>query len=171
MGRMGASDCERIGQALLAQPVNAITSLAFVVAGGWIVYRALGVSDGRTRMILFGIEVASVGVGSLLYQGPQPATAQNLHDGTIVVVVAGVGVLEFIRARRRLNRDRRGYILAFAILLFGAVAFTFGRSNSPLCSPGGLVQLHGLWHVLAALALAAYASADRPRVDAERLQG
>jgi len=171
MSGLGASDCERIGLGLLAQPVNALTSLAFVVAGAWIVHRALGARDGRARLILFGCVVASVGVGSVLYHGPQPAPAQNLHDGTIVVVVVGVGVLELIRARRRFHRDRRGYLLAVAALLLGAVAFTFGRTSSPLCSPGDIVQLHGLWHVFAALALAAFASAERPRVDTERRQG
>jgi len=162
MDGMGAADCERIGQGLLAQPVNALSSLAFVVAGAWIVYRALDARDGRTRMILFGLGVAAVGVGSVLYHGPQPAVAQSLHDGTIVIVVAMVGVLELVRAAGRLRRDRRGYLLALAALLLGAVAFTFGRTSSPLCSPDGVVQLHGLWHVLAAVTLAAYASAERP---------
>lgn len=171
MGGMGASDCERIGQGVLAQPVNALTSLAFVLAGAWIVYRALSARDGRARMILFGIAVASVGVGSVSYHGPQPAPAQNMHDVTIVMVVAGVGILELIRARRRLYRDRHGYLLAFAALLLGAAAFTFGRSSSPLCSPDEVLQLHGLWHVFAALALAAYASAERPRVDSATALG
>ena len=141
---MGAADCERIGQGLLAQPVNAMTSLAFVIAGAWIVYRALGAAKGRARMTLFGIAVASVGVGSVLYHGPQPAQAQTVHDGTIVIVVAGVCVLELIRARRRVHRDRRGDLVALAALLLGGVAFTFGRTDSPLCSTGAVVQLHGL---------------------------
>lgn len=158
---MGASDCERIGQELLAQPVNASTSLAFVVAGAWIVYRALNSSGGRARMIPFGVAVASVGVGSVLYHGPQPEYAQFTHDATIAIVVAGVAVQELTRTRQRLHRNRAGYLLALAALLLGAVAFTFGRTTSPLCSPDELIQLHGVWHMLAALALGAYASAER----------
>ncbi len=158
---MGASDCERIGQELLAQPVNASTSLAFVIAGAWIVYRAVDASGGRNRMALFGIAVASVGVGSVLYHGPQPGYARFTHDATIAIVVAGVAALELTRVRRKLHRDRAGYLLALAALMLGAVAFTFGRTTSPLCSPDDLFQLHGVWHVLAALALGAYASAER----------
>ncbi|MGH2778266.1 MAG: ceramidase domain-containing protein [Actinomycetota bacterium] len=158
---MGASDCEGIGQGLLAQPVNTLSSIAFVLAGVWIVYRALGSSIGRARMVLFGMAVASVGVGSILYHGPQPGEAQLVHDGTIAIVVAGVAALELMRGRRGVQRDRDGYLLALAALLLGAVAFTFGRTNSPLCSPGDVLQLHALWHVLAALALIAYASAER----------
>jgi heme A synthase len=164
MGGMGASDCERIGQGLLAQPVNALTSLAFVVAGLWIVYRALGSPKGRARMVLFGTAVVSVGVGSVLYHGPQPAAAQFMHDGTIAIVVTGVAALELTRSRRGIQRDRDGYLLALAALLLGAVAFTLGRTNSPLCSPGAVPQLHGLWHVLAALALGAYARAERSAI-------
>jgi hypothetical protein len=158
---MGASDCERIGQELLAQPVNAITSLAFLVAGAWIVYRALGSTSGRARTTLFGIAVASVGMGSVLYHGPQPAQAKFIHDGTIAIVVGAIVVLEVTRARHGVRRDRGGYLLAFAALLLGAMAFTLGRTSSPLCFPDSLLQLHGLWHVLAALALGAYARAER----------
>jgi hypothetical protein len=158
---MGSSDCERIGEELLAQPVNAVTSLAFVIVGAWIVFRALRPTGGRARTALFGIAVASVGVGSVLYHGPQPAQARLLHDGTIAVVVGAIAVLEVARGHRGVRRDRGGYLVALAVLLFGAVAFTLGRTGSPLCFPDSVIQLHGLWHVLAALALGAYASAER----------
>ena len=32
-----------------------------------------------------------------------------------------------------------------------------GRSGSPLCDPDSVVQLHGAWHVLSALAVVVWA--------------
>jgi hypothetical protein len=37
--------------------------------------------------------------------------------------------------------------------------FAFGRTSSPLCDPDSPVQLHGAWHVVVALSLAAYGRA------------
>src|ERR671919_838735 len=44
---LGASDCERVATGLLAQPVNAVTSLGFVLAGGLILARALRAPQRR----------------------------------------------------------------------------------------------------------------------------
>ena len=38
---MGGSDCEHIGQGLLAQPANTLSSLAYVLAGLLLLRRAL----------------------------------------------------------------------------------------------------------------------------------
>ncbi len=43
---MGGSDCEHIGQGLLAQPANTLSSLAYVLAGVLLLRRALA---GRVR--------------------------------------------------------------------------------------------------------------------------
>jgi hypothetical protein len=36
---IGASDCERLGTGLIAQPFNTWTSVAYLLAGGWIIAR------------------------------------------------------------------------------------------------------------------------------------
>ena len=36
---IGASDCERLGTGLIAQPFNTWTSIAYLLAGGWIIAR------------------------------------------------------------------------------------------------------------------------------------
>ena len=43
---MGGSDCEHIGQGLLAQPANALSSLAYVLAGVLLLRRALAGRSG-----------------------------------------------------------------------------------------------------------------------------
>lgn len=55
--------CERLGPGIWAEPVNAMTNAAFVLAGVVMWHRARGMAGGR---VLAGIEVA-IGVGSFLF--------------------------------------------------------------------------------------------------------
>jgi hypothetical protein len=41
---------------------------------------------------------------------------------------------------------------AAGVFALGLVAYTAGRSGSPLCRPDSLWQYHGAWHVLSAVA-------------------
>jgi len=77
------SDCERIGDGLLAQPVNALSALAYVVAGLAVLAKA-----GHRRVMLgYGVALIAVGVGSVDFHGPDGFGARWLHDVTIVVVL------------------------------------------------------------------------------------
>jgi hypothetical protein len=70
----GHSDCERIAGAALAQPVLAVTSLAYVAAGMAVRCWAM-----RVRAPLAGaagLALVAVGVGSFAYHGPQPSSAE-----------------------------------------------------------------------------------------------
>jgi hypothetical protein len=89
--RLGDSDCEEIRTGLLAQPVNAISSLAYVAGGGWVATR--GVRSGRPDAVAFGGLLGGVGVGSFLYHGPCPPGAQQAHD-TSLAAALGVVVLD-----------------------------------------------------------------------------
>ena len=77
----GHSDCERIVGAALAQPVLAVTSLAYVAAGMAVLCWAM-----RLRAPLAGaagVALVAVGAGSFAYHGPQPSwaeSAQRLAD-------------------------------------------------------------------------------------------
>lgn len=81
------SDCELAGDGLLGQPVNTVTSLAFVVAAAAIL--AGPDTDPRTRRLLTGL-VAGVGVGSVVQHGPDPAWADLAHDLPLVALLAFV---------------------------------------------------------------------------------
>ena len=75
----GHSDCERIVGAALAQPVLAVTSLAYVAAGVAVLSWAV-----RVRAPLAGaagVALVAVGAGSFAYHGPQPSWAELAHDG------------------------------------------------------------------------------------------
>ena len=59
--RLGESDCEEIRTGLVAQPVNALSSLAYVAGGGWVAMR--GVQAGQPAAVAFGGLLGAVGLG------------------------------------------------------------------------------------------------------------
>jgi hypothetical protein len=86
-------DCERIVSGFLAQPTNAVSSLAFLVSGALILIVALR-GDRATRAALFVLAIAVVAnaVGSFARHGPDPSWAQWAHDAAILAVLLFVAV-------------------------------------------------------------------------------
>ena len=159
MPSLGASDCERVATGLLAQPVNAITGLGIVLAGGVLVARALRAPQRRVEPLVFGASVVAMGLGSALYHGPQPSHADAVHDLSILAVLSQVAFYEVRYRLRGRPANPAAFRVALASLGIGAVAFALGRTSSPLCDPDSPVQLHGAWHLLVALSLATYGRA------------
>src|SRR5690606_14179232 len=58
--------CERTGPELWSEPLNAITNLAFIIAGLWGLSRARATGAGRTAEVLCWWVVA-IGIGSALF--------------------------------------------------------------------------------------------------------
>jgi len=159
---LGASDCEQLGSGWLVQPVNAVSSLAFLPAGAWVAARSQHLTGWR-RWEGLGVGAALIanGFGSFAYHGPQPPWAKLVHDGPIVAVVALLAVNEVGRRTdpiegRTTRREHRVALVAGAGAL---VAYGLGRTGSPACRPESLLQWHAVWHVLAAVALASAAEA------------
>ena len=155
----GHSDCERITGAALAQPVLAVTSLAYVAAGTAVLCWAM-----RLRVPLAGaagVALVAVGAGSLAFHGPQPSWAELAHDWPIVVAGA---VYAAGLARSGRLQWRSAWTAAAGVFALGLAAYAAGRSGSPLCRPDSLWQYHGAWHVLSAAAAgwAAWAMAPGP---------
>ena len=182
-----AADCEAIGAGFLGQPINALTTLAFVVAGVVVIV-------WRREMQWIGIGLIATGIGSLLFHGPMPAGNEWAHDVTLawlVTMVAGwgtrwekfsrlpalavIGVLfgvfpviadpfaigMTVVAVISILRHDRSSATSAPMLLLGAVA-VFGRlgtTGGPLCDPESLLQPHAVWHLGAAAAVAWWALA------------
>ena len=141
---LGASDCEALRDGWLAQPVNTLSSLAYVVAGAYVLRR------GGPR--LPALALAAVGVGSVLYHGPMTPGASVAHDGSIVALAATVP----LAWRRRSLRWPSG-----AAVVVGGAAVAVNlltRTGAPLCRPDSLLQGHAAWHVLTASAIALWLS-------------
>jgi hypothetical protein len=157
--RLGSSDCEAFQQGLLAQPVNSLTSLGYVVAGAWVGTRAVRQPRAeRPWAWAYAAVLVLVGLGSVDFHGTQSIIAKPLHDWPIVILI----LLSLVIAVRSWRRDRkpfpglrRGVGLALAITAVAApLAFALGRTAALACYPSALLQLHGLWHILTAVGFA-----------------
>ena len=174
----------------LGQPVNTLTTLAFVVAGGIVMRR------GGAWWV--GAALIATGVGSFVFHGPMPPAAEWLHDTTLawlLLVVAGVGrrlercthlpgllALGVLFALFPILGDPVG--VALAVLAIGLiladertarttgpvllliVVATIGRlgaTGGPLCDPSSPFQTHALWHVGSAAAVTWWALARSGR--------
>ena len=86
---LGESDCEGVGRGILAQPINAVSSLAFtVVALLMVPYVSRANGFERSLRTAFVTALAATGIGSFLYHGPQTVGSQYLHDITFLLALA-----------------------------------------------------------------------------------
>lgn len=104
-GGIGSSDCEFLRDAALAQPVNALTSLAYVAVGVAIIAVAVKRRALIVESVVYGVCLAAVGGGSVLFHGPQPDGSRLLHDlpilfTVIFIIVNDVAVLRAGETRR-----------------------------------------------------------------------
>ncbi len=148
--RLGGSDCERLRDGPLAQPVNTLTSAAYVAAAGTLVARARPVAPGRRiGVATYSCVLALVGIGSIAYHGPQPPGAKALHDWPIVALVASAALIQAVRGARGTalapgaTRGRVGSVVALTAL--AGLSYLGGRTGAPTCDPESPIQLHGGW--------------------------
>jgi hypothetical protein len=128
----------------LGQPANTLSSLAYVVAGVYVLRR------GGPRAPALALALAAVGVGSFLYHGPMPPGAELVHDGSIVALAAVVPITWRHRPWRRPSA------LALVAGTTAVAVYVLTRTGAPLCRPGSLLQGHAAWHILTATALASW---------------
>lgn len=129
-------------------------------------------ATGRsTHQALAATGVGTVAVSGVLAAAPSWGTA--VTGGCALLAVLGI-----VTAPEPLNRIRSRAGVAFGVTLVSALPWqVWGRTDGPLCQAA--VPAHGVWHVLAAVALAAAGSAfveplalaDRPTVDADATTG
>lgn len=202
--RIGDSDCERLRDGLLAQPVNALSSFAYAVVGIVIAGASLHARREQGRSVLFAACLVATGLGSVAFHGPQPAGSRFLHDfpilltvlvmavtdlallvrlpmpertifvaggvlagaltvlspeagsaltGALVVVVVVCEVLIHRRHLRPTPRRRQHstHLIMVSVAAVAGALWVLGRTDSPICDPGDVVQPHGLWHVASAV--------------------
>jgi predicted membrane channel-forming protein YqfA (hemolysin III family) len=144
----GHSDCERVlVGAVLAQPVLAITSLAYIAAGMAVLPWAVRIR--APLAVAAGLALVVVGAGSFAFHGPQPSWAKPAHDWPIVAT--GVVYTAALAGSGRRHRYS-GWAAPAGVFALAIAAYAAGRSGSPLCRPDSLWQYHGAWHILSAAA-------------------
>jgi hypothetical protein len=162
-GTLGAADCEAISEGFLAQPVAALSSLAFVGAAAWLARRRPAAGRDRRVATTYAGLLGLVGLGSVAYHGPQWPGAEVLHDGPIALVVAlgaAVPLARHLRGRPPVAPGRVGFVrVAGVASALGLGAYALGRTAGPACDPASVLQPHAVWHVLMAVALGAWGTA------------
>ena len=125
--------------------VSLAGALGFVA--GWHAGRIAGAPE---RGALTGTGVAAV-VGAVLWAVEPPAI--NVLVGALVAVIAGsVAVARHRRLPPVWNAPMLG------LLITAAVAWFAGSAGSPICAERSPAQAHGLWHVLTAVLVLAWAN-------------
>lgn len=127
---LGESDCESIGRGFLAQPANALSSLAFSVIGV-VVLVSVTKSHGRERANrgVFGVLMVATGIGSFMFHGPQGSLSHFLHDVTFILAVASV-VLMNLSAVLGWTQRRSFSTLAAVGLVVSAVLIFWPSSTN-----------------------------------------
>jgi hypothetical protein len=175
----GIGDCEALRDGFLHQPANALSSLAFLLAAGWIVSRATKVPAERPELFALAAIVAANGVGSFGFHGPFGTSFRWFHDLSalsvpLFVIVHDGGLVRGAAVPRRLRALAAGVAVIAALLAIwphllvplgfaGAVgaamgelaAFRAGYRPRPGNATG--VQIAAWALVLGALALAGLA--------------
>ncbi len=154
---LAESDCEHLRAGWLAQPANAVSTLAFAVVGAWLLLRSRRVGAGRGALIAGGVAMVGTAAGSLAYHGPQPGWAHLVHDGSALALA---GLLAGRTVRLLVMPGTRRMVLAAwrsatPWIALAGFAYLAGSSGSPLCRPASTWQPHAAWHILSAVAIGA----------------
>ena len=118
---LGSSDCEELGTGWLVQPINALSSFSFVAVGMVVVAATFFRPVDRVRTTVYGACVAAIGVGSVVFHGPQPAGSQLAHDLPILVTAWFVVVQDARLVTDRVQCDLRWFAIGAAIAALAAV--------------------------------------------------
>ena len=133
--------CERVGPGLLAEPLNAITNVSFLLAAwaAWVLARRTGTLSPEVRVLI--ALAASVGVGSILWH--TLATPWALILDTVPILLFIVWYV-WLYARNVLTM-RPGFavasVVAFLVATFVALRYADVLHGALVYTPGLLVTL------------------------------
>lgn len=104
-------DCEAVRDGILGQPVNALSSLAYLVAGVPLVGQLRAAPVGQRRWLFaFCLATAANGLGGVAFHGPGGPLSRWVHD-TAVLATLGIMAGSDLRALRRRSDAGVGPIL------------------------------------------------------------
>ena len=127
---IGETDCEAIGSGILAQPVNAVSSLAFSVFGLVILFSMSRFKGPeRVNRLIIGILMIATGVGSVLFHGPQGAASHFLHDVTILLTMTAIVTMN-VAGIKRWSEQRVWLILGGMAVVISVVLLIWPSSTN-----------------------------------------
>ena len=165
---LGEADCEALGDGLLVQPVNAGSSVGYVIVGLWFAWWAFGLpKQQRPPALIYALLLILSGAGSVIYHGRQGSVAEFLHDAPVAVLIVmaiGLPLYRRVRSRPAVPGASRVTIGVLAVCAgVAGLAYVLGRTGSPLCDPESWAQLHGMWHLATAVGFGAWGVVLYPR--------
>ncbi len=145
-------DCERIADSFVAQPVNTLSSTAFVIAG-LVVDLAARQSTRRPSPLsaVYGSALILVGIGSVAFHGPGGRWADWVHDASITSMLLLVLTVELAS-----RLGRRPTVVSWVV-----VAVPAAVAEAVWASLGD--TLNGILAVPAIMAVVASPAGRRPR--------
>lgn len=140
--------CERSGAELWAEPLNALTNLAFIVAAALAWRDARDRGDDRLATLLLIALVVAIGVGSFLF---------HLFANTLTMLLDVTPILAFQlaylwiytgRVAQRGRRTQTAVVGALILLLIASAPLAHIAKGSPLYLPALIaLTLLGIWHL------------------------
>ncbi len=129
--------CERLDAGLWAEPVNAVTNLAFVLAGVWMFARCRGMAMGQALSVVLVV----IGIGSGLFH----TFANRLTGLADVLPILGF-ILLYIYAATRDFMGARSWVAGLAAAGF----VPFAALTAPLFARMPVIGVSaGYWPVVA----------------------
>jgi hypothetical protein len=83
----GAADGEPVGPHLVAQPLSAAASAAYLGAG-WVIWKGRHLDDDPVGAACFAAAVAANGLGGVAFHGPGDPLSRWVHDTALCATLA-----------------------------------------------------------------------------------
>ena len=139
--------CERVGPGLLAEPLNAVSNISFLLAAwaAWVLAKRTGTLSAGVRVLI--AIAASVGIGSILWHTyPTPLTL--ILD--IVPILVFISWYIWLYTRNVISMRSLfavAYVAAFLLVTFLVIPYSDILHGALVYSPGLMVTLVlGVFH-------------------------
>lgn len=125
----------------------------FLVSGFALAYAVMRlVRRGPGLFVALFPVLVVVGMVVLLTGGRMPFVRHSGNAAFAVMILLAVVVEVALWLRRTPRQDAAFGLASVAVLLVAYTVWQFGRRDHAWCEPESLLQWHGVWHVLCALA-------------------
>src|SRR3712207_3391318 len=139
--------CERVGPGLLAEPLNAVSNISFLLAAwaAWVLAKRTGTLSAGVRVLI--ALAASVGIGSILWHTYPTSLTLILDIVPILIFVIWFIWLYARNVMRMRSLFAVASVAAFLLATFVAIQYADVLHGALVYTPGLMVTLVlGIFH-------------------------